>query len=242
MARVGTSLFHKRSSWISMLGMLSWGYLIHISEPEQAGTETGYGGIPSSLLGSSLPTHGRKLQQTCWPLKQTHLWHPAPALSAVLPWWLWVPIQSFSSLPKLPYPTKPTYQPPPLTWHKASTDTLWWSFYSQTCLQLHVDARVQTSAHGILVFVLVVNLPWQFCSAGSDHSLHLIFIQAELEVLSGQSDCTPLERRTVSVTAACKGGQESERWILNMRHRILEITLTFLRAIYVFTCFLAGWW
>lgn len=93
-------------------------------------------------------TQWKELQQTCWPLKQTHLWRPAPALSAVIPWWLWVPIQSFWFLPKWPYPTKPTHQPPPLTWHKASTDTLWWSFCSQTGLQLHVNARVQTSVHG----------------------------------------------------------------------------------------------
>lgn len=240
MARVGTSVFHKRLSRISMLRMLSWGYLIHISEPEQAGTEIGYGGIPSSLLRSSLPTHSGG---NC--SKHADPWNKPICDILLLPCLLWFP-DGFECLfspfgPYQSYLTLPSPHPP-LTWHKASTDTLWWSFYSQTCLQLHVNARVQTSAHGILVFVLVVNLPWQFCSAGSDHSLHLIFIQAELEVLSGQSDCTPLERRTVSVTAACKGGQESERWILNMRHRILEITLTFLHAIYVFTCFLVGWW
>lgn len=224
-----------------MLGTLSWGYFVHIPEPEQAGTGIGYSRIPSRLLRSSLPTHSGG---NC--SKRADLWNKPIGDILLLPCLLWFPdgfgsLQSFWSLTKGPYPTKPAYQPSLLTWHAVTADTLWWAFYSQTRLQLYVNARLQTSVHGILIFVLVVNLHWQYCSAGSDHPLYLIFIQSELEALSRQSDCTP-ERRTVSVTAACNGRQESEWWILNMRHRILEFNLTFLHEIYGFTCFLAGWW
>lgn len=151
-----------------------------------------------------------------------------------------VPVLSFLSLLKWPYLTKPTFQPPPLTWHKAGTDTLWWSFYSQTSLQLYVNTRVQTSVHGILIFVLVVNLHWQFCSACSDHPLHLIFIQAELEVPSGQSAHLWKEGLSLRQLPA-KGGRKvsNESWLWD---GILEFTVTFLYAIYVFTCFLDGWW
>lgn len=49
---------------------------------------------------------------------------------------------------------------------------------------------------GVLGFVLVVNLQWQFRSAGYDHPLHLISIHVKLGGLSRQSDCMTLERRT----------------------------------------------
>lgn len=163
---------------------MSWGYFIHIPEAEQTGTEIGYSGFPSSLLSSS---QWREQHQTCWPLKQTHLWYPAPAVCCDSLMDLGACSVLLVHQSALTLPTKPSHQPPPLTWHKAGTDTLWWSFCPQTNLQLYVNARLQTSVNGILIFVLVVNLHQQFCSADSDQPLHPIFIQAELEMLSWQS-------------------------------------------------------
>lgn len=161
--------------------MLNWIYFMQTPEPKKAGTQSGL--LWDFFLSSqefTTNTQWSELQQACWLMKQIHLWRAPPALSAVIPCWLWMPIGSFSSLPSWAYHTKPTCLPPPLTWHKASMDTHKWSFYSQTPLQLYINASIyiKTSMCGVLVFVLVVNLQWQFCSGGPDHPLHLILIQA----------------------------------------------------------------